>query len=72
MEAYRESKAKLFRGLTDPERQRAVVNLDDDEAPFFTAAAAAVPVITFATKVRRRRCKQRPRLETHHHPGFKV
>jgi UDP-N-acetylmuramyl tripeptide synthase len=28
MDAYREAKAELFRGLTDPERQRAVINLD--------------------------------------------
>jgi hypothetical protein len=28
MDAYREAKAVLFRGLTDPERQRAVINLD--------------------------------------------
>ena len=54
MASYREAKAELFRGLTDPERQRAVINLDpsDDsnesndeagekisESAFFIAAA---------------------------------
>ena len=53
MEAYREAKAELFRGLTDPERQRAVINLDPSdgsndetetdeavsESAFFIAAA---------------------------------
>jgi len=31
VEAYREAKAELFRGLTDPERQRAVINLDPSD-----------------------------------------
>jgi UDP-N-acetylmuramyl-tripeptide synthetase len=33
MDNYREAKALLFRGLTDPERQRAVINLDAARDP---------------------------------------
>ena len=33
MEAYREAKAELFRRLEDPERQRAVINLDVPPKP---------------------------------------
>ena len=33
MENYREAKAELFRRLTDPERQRAVINLDGPRDP---------------------------------------
>ena len=38
-EAYRAAKLKLFEGLDDPSRQRAVINLDDPEAEHFIKAA---------------------------------
>lgn len=48
-EAYRESKAALFASLNDPSRQRAVINLDDDEAEFFFGKVGEnVPVITYS------------------------
>eukprot|EP00898_Chlorokybus_atmophyticus_P001052 jgi/Chlat1/1948/Chrsp157S02264 len=47
-EGYRAAKARLFEFLTDPSRQRGVINIDDREAPFFKAACK-VPVVTFAT-----------------------
>ena len=60
MASYRNAKAELFRRLTDPERQRAVINLDVsagsegeepfDEAAYFAEAAAAVPIVTYATQ----------------------
>ena len=34
-EEYRAAKLRLFQGLHDPERQRAVINLDDPEAHLF-------------------------------------
>lgn len=56
----RNATAELFRRLTDPERQRAVINLDvstaeDGEKPFddaayFSEAASAVPIVTYATQ----------------------
>ena len=39
MEAYREAKGRLFEALTDPTRQRAVINADDAEAEFFAKKA---------------------------------
>ena len=58
--SHRNAVAELFRRLTDPERQRAVINLDvstaeDGEKPFdaaayFSEAASAVPVVTYATQ----------------------
>ena len=47
MEAYREAKAELFRRLEDPERQRAVINLD------------AFPRSRNGRRVRRRRRRRR-------------
>jgi len=47
-EEYREAKLKLFRELTDPDRQRAVINLDDPEAHHFIKAASKVPIITYS------------------------
>ncbi|KAK3284369.1 hypothetical protein CYMTET_7977 [Cymbomonas tetramitiformis] len=48
MEEYREAKLKLFRGLHDPARHRAVVNLDDPSAHFFIDAVdPQIPVITY-------------------------
>ena len=58
--SHRNAVVELFRRLTDPERQRAVINLDvstaeDGEKPFdaaayFSEAASAVPVVTYATQ----------------------
>eukprot|EP00240_Pyramimonas_obovata_P017684 CAMPEP_0118947866 /NCGR_PEP_ID=MMETSP1169-20130426/46800_1 /TAXON_ID=36882 /ORGANISM="Pyramimonas obovata, Strain CCMP722" /LENGTH=68 /DNA_ID=CAMNT_0006894167 /DNA_START=64 /DNA_END=266 /DNA_ORIENTATION=- len=48
MEEYREAKLKLFRDLDDPDRQRAVINLDDPEAHHFIKAASKVPIITYS------------------------
>ena len=58
--SHRNAVAELFRRLTDPERQRAVINLDvstaeDGEKPFddaayFSEAASAVPIVTYATQ----------------------
>ena len=58
--SHRNAVAELFRRLTDPERQRAVINLDVstaedgektfDAAAYFSEAASAVPVVTYATQ----------------------
>lgn len=48
MEDYKHAKAKLFYSLSDPVRQRAVVNLDDEAAQFFADAASDVPVVTYS------------------------
>ena len=58
--SHRNAAAELFRRLTDPERQRAVINLDVsasedgeksfDAAAYFSEAASAVPVVTYATQ----------------------
>ena len=46
---YREAKLILFRRLTDPERQRAVINVTDPVAAApFIEASSRVPVITYA------------------------
>lgn len=48
MQAYKEAKLKLFEGLTDESRQRAVVCVDDIVvADDFIRAASPVPVVTF-------------------------
>ncbi|XP_072988831.1 UDP-N-acetylmuramoyl-L-alanyl-D-glutamate--2,6-diaminopimelate ligase MurE homolog, chloroplastic [Typha latifolia] len=48
-EEYRNSKAKLFAKMVDPERHRKVVNIDDPNAPYFVAQGNPdVPVVTFA------------------------
>lgn len=51
-EAYKKAKLKLFRGLKDPSRQRAVVNMDDPAGEEFRQAASSVPVITYAVQDR--------------------
>ena len=48
MDAYKAAKGKLFQGLQDGERQRAVVNLDDPLAQDFLAYAEAVPASSAA------------------------
>ncbi|WCJ26297.1 UDP-N-acetylmuramoyl-L-alanyl-D-glutamate--2 6-diaminopimelate ligase [Euphorbia peplus] len=48
-EEYRDSKAKLFARMVDPERHRKVVNIDDQNASFFIAQGnPEVPVVSFA------------------------
>ena len=48
-EEYRDTKAKLFARMVDPERHRKVVNIDDPNAPHFIAQGNPdVPVVTFA------------------------
>ncbi|KAJ8768584.1 hypothetical protein K2173_022702 [Erythroxylum novogranatense] len=48
-EEYRDAKAKLFARMVDPERHRKIVNIDDPNAPFFTAQGNPdVPVVTFS------------------------
>ncbi|XP_020249784.1 uncharacterized protein LOC109827232 isoform X2 [Asparagus officinalis] len=48
-EEYRESKAKLFAKMVDPERHRKVVNIDDPNASYFIAQGSSnVPVVTYA------------------------
>lgn len=48
---YREAKGRLFEGLTDAARQRAVVNADDPEAQYFVdRVGAGVPVITYSAR----------------------
>lgn len=47
-EEYRDSKAKLFAKMVDPERHRKVVNIDDPNAPYFIAQGNPnVPVVTY-------------------------
>ena len=46
------SSRRLFEGLDDPGRQRAVVNVDDVYADQIKAAAGQVPVVTFAVNDR--------------------
>lgn len=46
---YRAAKAKLFSRMTDPERHRKIINIDDPNAPFFIAQGNNdVPVVTYA------------------------
>jgi UDP-N-acetylmuramoyl-L-alanyl-D-glutamate--2,6-diaminopimelate ligase len=47
-EDYRAAKGMLFEKLTDPNRQRAVINLDDPENEFFIAKAKNVPTLTYS------------------------
>lgn len=47
VEDYRAAKGLLFQRLNDPSRQRAVINADDPEAPFFIQCSSRVPVITY-------------------------
>lgn len=48
-EDYRNSKAKLFSKMVDPERHRKIVNIDDPNATFFIAQGSPdVPIVTFA------------------------
>ena len=48
-EAYRDATAKLFSKMVDPERNRKVVNIDDQNAAFFVSQGdPEVPVVTFA------------------------
>ncbi|XP_019446577.1 PREDICTED: uncharacterized protein LOC109349954 [Lupinus angustifolius] len=48
-EEDRDAKAKLFSRMVDPERHRKVVNIDDQNAPFFVSQGnPEVPVVTFA------------------------
>lgn len=48
-EEYRDSKAKLFSRMVDPDRHRKVVNIDDPNAPFFIGQGNPdIPVVTFA------------------------
>ncbi|KAK9840910.1 hypothetical protein WJX81_000011 [Elliptochloris bilobata] len=42
------TQARLFRRLYDPQRQRAVINLDDPFAALMQEAASAVPVVTYS------------------------
>ncbi|XP_065858296.1 UDP-N-acetylmuramoyl-L-alanyl-D-glutamate--2,6-diaminopimelate ligase MurE homolog, chloroplastic-like [Euphorbia lathyris] len=50
-EEYRDSKAKLFARMVDPERHRKVINIDDQNASFFIAQGnPEVPVVTFAVE----------------------
>ncbi|RMH74196.1 MAG: UDP-N-acetylmuramoyl-L-alanyl-D-glutamate--2,6-diaminopimelate ligase [Gemmatimonadetes bacterium] len=46
VEAYRNAKLRLFQKLTDPQRQRGIVNLDDPNASYFIKQTP-VPVLTF-------------------------
>jgi UDP-N-acetylmuramyl tripeptide synthase len=41
-------KERLFEGLTDPDRQVAVVNLDDEFTANIMKAASAVPIVTYS------------------------
>lgn len=48
-EEYRDSKAKLFARMVDPERHRKIVNIDDPNAAFFIGQGnPEVPVVTFS------------------------
>eukprot|EP00793_Prasinoderma_coloniale_P002766 PRCOL_00002248-RA len=49
-EDYLNAKLKLFHGLDDPQRQRAIINVDDPHAQAFMDAAAPVPVIRFSMR----------------------
>lgn len=49
-EEYLKAKLKLFERLDDPQRQRAIINVDDPHAQRFIDAAAPVPVITFSMR----------------------
>ncbi|GBF91369.1 hypothetical protein Rsub_04109 [Raphidocelis subcapitata] len=51
-EAYLESKLSLFEAMRDSERQRAVVNMDD-EASARVLNATSVPAVTYAIRDRR-------------------
>jgi UDP-N-acetylmuramoylalanine-D-glutamate ligase len=42
-EEYRAAKLRLFQGLSDPLRQRAVINLDEPEAHLFINVRASPP-----------------------------
>lgn len=44
--------ARLFEGLSDPGRQRAVINVDDVFADRIKASARDVPIVTFAVNDR--------------------
>ncbi|XP_020249795.1 uncharacterized protein LOC109827241 isoform X2 [Asparagus officinalis] len=47
-EEYRNCKAKLFRKMVNPLKHRKIVNIDDQNAPFFIAQGNPdVPVVTF-------------------------
>eukprot|EP00899_Mesostigma_viride_P003530 jgi/Mesvir1/13178/Mv06141-RA.1 len=48
-DAYRDAKAILFTSLTDKDKHRGVVNVDDPAAPHFINACK-VPVITYAVE----------------------
>ncbi|GMH09390.1 hypothetical protein Nepgr_011231 [Nepenthes gracilis] len=51
VEEYRDAEAKLFSRMVDPERHRKIVNVDDQNAPFFIAQGNPnVPVVTFAVE----------------------
>ena len=52
MDSYLDAKLRLFRMLRDPERQRAVINLDDAYAQQFAAAAEQVPIVTYSLRDR--------------------
>ncbi|XP_057525018.1 UDP-N-acetylmuramoyl-L-alanyl-D-glutamate--2,6-diaminopimelate ligase MurE homolog, chloroplastic [Amaranthus tricolor] len=48
-EEYRLAQAKLFSRMVDRDRQRKIVNIDDENAPFFIAQGNPdVPVLTFS------------------------
>ncbi|KAI3873466.1 hypothetical protein MKW98_008118 [Papaver atlanticum] len=48
-EEYRDAKAKLFAKMVDPDQHRKIVNIDDPNAPFFSAQGnLEVPIVTFA------------------------
>ena len=48
MDEYAAAKGKLFQGLGDPGRQRAVLNLDDPLAEKFMEWASPVPSVTYS------------------------
>jgi UDP-N-acetylmuramoyl-L-alanyl-D-glutamate--2,6-diaminopimelate ligase len=48
VEEYMNSKALLFDSLHDPERQRAIINLDDKAAEVMAEAAKDVPMVTYS------------------------
>lgn len=48
VEEYKSCKAHLFSMLTEPARQRAVINIDDPAAEAMAEAASQVPVVTYS------------------------
>jgi UDP-N-acetylmuramyl tripeptide synthase len=46
--AYRAAAARLFASLSDPTRQRAIINADDPEADAMVAAAVGAKVLTYS------------------------